>query len=82
MENNLKRDWPDYVFLAFIVSLLVLTFVVGVIKPLEEEEKVEWCEVGTVEDDGTVHYSSDLNQEELIIMATTDGPKVMSQNCN
>lgn len=66
--------------LLIIPALILLSLIViklfGLDQPIETKE--EWCEVGTVNKDGSVSFTGESN-EEVVVFATVNGPKVMTK---
>lgn len=64
---------------ALIAGALSIYNLYNTIKVVKATEKEEWCEVAKIGPDGKINYSSQAQQEELIVMATANGPVLMAK---
>lgn len=82
---NLHRADNQFLLVAILVMLAVI--VIGgaiLVGPKEGEETAnhiveEWCEVGTVNPDGSITYNGSAGTTELVAFATVNGPKLMAK---
>ena len=70
-----------YGFLAIVVCVWIYGVIMLYVNPdmTPVESKEEWCEVGTVNSDGSISYTGSAGTTELIVLATSQGPKLMAQ---
>lgn len=68
-----------------IISLFMIMAVTIIAVTSSKEEKTkslsteEWCEVGTVNPDGSITYNGSAGETELVAFATASGPKLMAK---
>lgn len=68
-----------------IISLFLIMVVTIVAVTSTKEERTantpiqEWCEVGTVNPDGSISYNGSAGTTELVAFATANGPKLMAK---
>jgi L-asparagine transporter-like permease len=81
---NLHREDNQFLLIAIVV-LIALVAIGGAVLVGPKEERTEntpiqeWCEVGTVNPDGSITYNGSAGTTELVAFATVNGPKLMAK---
>jgi flagellar basal body-associated protein FliL len=70
------------IILFFFLFMVAAVSIIATVSSKEDSQTVEnqeWCEVAKVGSNGTLSYASQEQNEELLVLATAQGPVLMAK---